>query len=67
MPSESTSSPSGVFLAQAAIGWIIDYSSVASVGHFPPEAYRKAFGAVLLVQLVCFAWFLIPAKKGTST
>ncbi len=57
----------GVFLAQPAIGWIIDIFPVAPDGGYLPEAYRAAFGAVLLVQLVGFAWFLIPAKKGTST
>ncbi len=57
----------GVFLAQAAIGWIIDIFPVGPDGGFLPESYRAAFGAVLLVQLVGFAWFLIPAKKGAST
>ena len=56
---------SGAFLAQAAIGWIIDLFPTAVDGGYLPESYRAAFGAILIVQLVCFAWFLIPGKKGT--
>ena len=56
---------SGAFLAQAAIGWIIDLFPTAADGGYLPESYRAAFGAILIVQLVCFAWFLIPGKKGT--
>lgn len=57
----------GVFLAQAAIGWIIDIYPTGSDGGFVPASYRAAFGAVLVVQIVSFAWFLMPAKKGAST
>jgi MFS family permease len=44
------------FSAQYAIGIIIDFFSVTAAG-YPPEAYRWAFGTMLVLQLLALGWY----------
>ena len=50
------------FASQAAIGWIIDLWP-ATDGHYPAEAYRWAFLAVIATEVVAFLWFLKPVAR----
>lgn len=54
---------SGAFLAQYAIGAIIDLWPPAPGGGYLPEAYRAAFGVVLALQVAGFLWFVL-ARRG---
>lgn len=58
----------GAFLAQAAIGWIIDlYPSTAS-GGYAREAYQVAFAGLLALQVLAVAWyFLSPARLNEAS
>jgi MFS family permease len=48
------------FVAQYAIGVIIDlFSDTPPVG-YPSLAYQMAFGILMLVQLMAWIWYLIP-------
>lgn len=53
----------GSFLAQWAIGAIIDVWSPSTSGSYPPEAYRTAFGIMLILQAATFAWFMRPLPR----
>lgn len=50
------------FGAQAAIGWIIDLWPAVD-GRYPAEAYRWAFGVMLMFQLAALLWFLRPERR----
>lgn len=52
---------SSAFLMQSLIGAIIDLWP-ASAGHYPVEAYRTAFGAVLGIQAAALLWLLVPDR-----
>jgi predicted MFS family arabinose efflux permease len=51
------------FLAQSAIGWMIDRYPLTSAGGYPPVAYRTAFTIALAVQLLSVAWFLVNRRR----
>jgi predicted MFS family arabinose efflux permease len=46
------------FLAQYAVGHIIDLYPRTSTGGYPRQAYTVAFGVLLAVQLLATAWYL---------
>lgn len=50
-----------VFITQYATGAIIDLWSPNAEGGYRAIAYSAAFGVFLIVQIIAFAWFLIPA------
>jgi len=50
-----------VFLTQYATGAIIDLWPPNDDGGYRVIAYSAAFGIFLIVQIIAFAWFLIPA------
>ena len=52
---------SAVFITQYAIGAIIDLWPVNADGGYQTIAYSAAFGVFLIVQIMAFTWFLIPA------
>jgi MFS family permease len=52
---------SAVFITQYATGAIIDLWSLNADGGYQAIAYSAAFGFFLIVQIIAFAWFLIPA------
>jgi len=45
------------FLAQAAVGWVIDLFPPSTNGGYAPEAYRTAFGLLLALQVIAAVWF----------
>jgi len=51
----------GAFLAQAAIGAILDLWP-ADAGRYPAEAYRVGFGCFWLLCLASWLWFLVAAR-----
>ena len=52
------------FAAQAAIGWIIDLWPAID-GRYPAEAYRWAFGLMMMVEVAALLWFLWPRPPGS--
>lgn len=53
----------GAFLAQAAIGWIIDLYPLTVSGGYAPEGYQIAFSALVALQLLSLVWYgLSPAR-----
>ena len=46
------------FIIQYAVGAIIDRFPVTADGRYDPQAYRVAFGALLVVQLIALAWYV---------
>lgn len=50
------------FLAQFAIGWILDFWQPVA-GHYPPEGYRAAFGLLLGLQVLALLWSLVPVRR----
>ncbi|BBK34857.1 MFS transporter [Allostella humosa] len=50
------------FLAQAAIGWIVDLWPAVD-GRYPAEAYRWAFATMLGFQVAALLWFLWPQRR----
>lgn len=58
----------GGFGAQFAIGAIIDQFDNPSPERYAPEAYAAAFGALLVLQVAAYLWFLISYRRiGTGT
>jgi len=53
----------GIFLAQFAMGAIIDLWPLAADGGYRPEAYRAAFGTFLALEALAFVWFLNPVRR----
>jgi MFS family permease len=53
----------GVFLAQSAMGEIIDLWAPKSDGGYQDAAYMASFGTLIAVQAAAFLWFLIPGKS----
>jgi MFS family permease len=51
------------FALQYAIGAVIGLWPETADGGYDPAGYRAGFGAVLVLQLVGFAWFLLPGRK----
>lgn len=49
----------GAFLVQAGFGLILGYWPVDARHHYPPEAYRVAFGVLAALQLPGLAMFFI--------
>ena len=57
----------GAFLAQAAIGAVIDLYPVSATGGYSPQSYQTAFGALLGLQVLGMAWyFLSPARSAAE-
>jgi MFS family permease len=52
----------GAFVLQQAIGSIIDLWSDHG-GHYPPIAYKVAFGITIALQLIALLWFVRAAPK----
>jgi MFS family permease len=52
----------GAFALQYAVGVVIDLFPQVAPGRYPVVAYQTAFGAMLLVELVSWLWFLVPAR-----
>mgnify|MGYP003792781033 CR=1 FL=1 len=52
---------STVFITQYATGAIIDLWPLNADGGYRAIAYSAAFGFFLVIQIIAFAWFLIPA------
>ncbi len=50
------------FLAQFAVGWILDFWQPIG-GHYPPEGYKAAFGAILALQVLALLWSLVPVRR----
>jgi MFS family permease len=50
------------FLLQSATGLIIAQWSETS-GTYPAEAHQLAMGATVVLQLVAFAWFVLPPRR----
>jgi MFS family permease len=48
------------FLVQAAMGMIVSRWQPGRMESLPPEAYRTAFGAAVVMQVVAFVWFVRP-------
>jgi sugar phosphate permease len=55
----------GAFIAQSAMGAIIDLWPPAPGGGFLPVAYQAAFGATLAIEGAAFAWFLVAGRRPT--
>lgn len=55
------------FALQYAIGGVIGLWPRAADGSYHPDAYRWAFGLVLALQVLAFAWFLLFRPRGAST
>jgi predicted MFS family arabinose efflux permease len=51
------------FLLQYAIGAVIDLFPPAAGGGYRPEAYRAAFGATLLLEIIALGWFLANRRR----
>lgn len=56
----------GAFLIQYMMGALIDLFPQVAPGTYPPIAYQTAFGAMILIQVVSWLWFLIPVKTGEN-
>jgi predicted MFS family arabinose efflux permease len=53
----------GAFLVQYGMGWIIDRFPADPDGGYAPEAYGWAFGAVIALQALAFAWFVAGRRR----
>lgn len=49
----------GAFVMQYAIGGVLDLVAPDAQGHYPPEAYRIAFGGVLGLQVLSLIWYIL--------
>ena len=56
----------GAFIAQYAVGAIIDLFPADAPGSYPARAYQFAFGATILVQILCWAWYTISNRMPQS-
>lgn len=52
----------GAFLAQWGLGAIVERWHTGPAGAYPPAAYQSAFGLVLALEALAFAWFLWPRR-----
>ena len=67
-------SGTGAFLLQYAIGGIIGLWPRTADGGYDPQGYQVAFGSLLVLQLLAFAWFVVsprllpsrPARMGKT-
>lgn len=50
------------FIAQYAMGAIIELYPQPTVGSYDPASYRMAFGAFLAVQVAALVWFIVTSK-----
>lgn len=55
------------FALQYAIGGVIGLWPRAADGSYHPDAYRWAFGLVLALQVLAFAWFLLFRPRSAPT
>jgi MFS family permease len=55
----------GACVVQYAIGFVIELWP-SRAGHFPPIAYKTAFGLTIVLQIAALAWFLRP-HEGRAT
>ena len=46
------------FGAQYLVGWLIGLWPLTASGGYAPEAYQLGFGALLIMQVIAFVWFL---------
>jgi len=53
----------GGFLMQYGMGVIIGLFPQSPSGAYPTIAYQAAFGAMILVELLSWVWFLIPSRR----
>jgi sugar phosphate permease len=53
----------GGFAGQYAIGAVIDLFPPAAGGLYPIAAYDVAFGGLLILQLLAFAWYLVAFRR----
>ena len=56
----------GAFAIQYAIGGALDFWE-AEEGRYPEEAYRTAFGGLLALQLLAWAWYRLYRPRGGGT
>lgn len=57
----------GAFVQQYAIGGLLDLAAPGAAGHYPPEAYRLAFGVVVALQLISLGWYLLFMPREQKT
>lgn len=55
------------FAAQSAVGAIIDLFPATTGGGYHPDGYRTAFGLLLGLQIMAFAWYLLAPKGVRDT
>lgn len=55
------------FTFQWGIGLIVNQWQPTAEGVYPLEAYRAAFGAVLVIEIACFAWYFLYRRAGIRT
>jgi hypothetical protein len=53
----------GGFALQSAIGFVIGAWPSDAAGHYPPEAYARAFVLMVVLQGASLLWFLLPALR----
>ena len=51
------------FLAQYAIGWVIDLWPATAGGGYAGESYQAAFGLALAAEALAFSWFLWAGRR----
>ncbi len=51
------------FAVQSLVGQIVAMWPTDELGHYPPEAYKSAFLALAVVQLLAVLWFLRPMAQ----
>jgi MFS family permease len=56
----------GAFAVQAGFGLVLGCWAPGPGGHYPPQAYRAAFGIVVLLQLPGLIWFLREERKSAA-
>ena len=54
------------FGVQAAVGWVIDLWPPLGEGRYDPEAYRWAFGALVVLQVAAWLWYLVPGRHAAG-
>ena len=48
----------GAFVVQSAVGVLIDLTSPAASGSYPPAAYQFAFAILIAVEAIAWMWFV---------
>lgn len=52
----------GAFIAQYAVGAIIDLFPAETPGAYPLVAYQVSFGVTILFQILSWAWYMVPVR-----